>query len=211
MKLSEFIRWILKLTTSNNRTQEKNCSNAVSARSYWNSSNPIQHALCIAQLSNSVAPKPEGSSPHSQQPATGPYPQPNESTPPSRQSPKEGDHLEDQGVGGKMGSEWVLGRLAWGVGWIGFDWLRTGTGGGLLWVRWWTFGFLRHGVSLFFFWLYSHVWTLASLIILPQIFLSSAFFHHAPIFNVFTYFQTLSSHLHLGLPSFPEPSGWENI
>jgi hypothetical protein len=33
---------------------------------------------------------------------------------------KEGDHLEDQGVGGKMGSEWILGRLAWGV-WIGFD------------------------------------------------------------------------------------------
>jgi hypothetical protein len=32
--------------------------------------------------------------------------------------------------------------------WIGFDWLRTGTGGGLLWVRWWTFGFLRHGVTL---------------------------------------------------------------
>jgi hypothetical protein len=39
--------------------------------------------------------------------------------------------LEDQGVGGKMGSEWILERLAWGV-WIGFDWLRTGTGGGLL-------------------------------------------------------------------------------
>jgi hypothetical protein len=31
----------------------------------------------------------------------------------------------------KMGSEWMLGRLAWGV-WIGFDCLRTGTGGGLL-------------------------------------------------------------------------------
>jgi hypothetical protein len=31
--------------------------------------------------------------------------------------------------------------------WIGFEWFRTGTGGGLLWVRWWTFGFLRHGVS----------------------------------------------------------------
>jgi hypothetical protein len=30
-----------------------------------------------------------------------------------------------------MGSEWILGRLAWGV-WIGFDWLRVGTGGGLL-------------------------------------------------------------------------------
>jgi hypothetical protein len=39
--------------------------------------------------------------------------------------------LEDQGVGGNMGSEWILGRLAWEV-WIGFDWLRAGTGGGLL-------------------------------------------------------------------------------
>jgi hypothetical protein len=38
---------------------------------------------------------------------------------------REGDHLEDQGVGGKMGSQWILGKLAWGV-WIGFDWLRTG-------------------------------------------------------------------------------------
>jgi hypothetical protein len=38
--------------------------------------------------------------------------------------------LEDQGVGEKVGSEWILWRLAWGV-WIGFDWLRTGTGGGL--------------------------------------------------------------------------------
>jgi hypothetical protein len=30
-----------------------------------------------------------------------------------------------------MGSEWILGRMACGV-WIGFDCLRTGTGGGLL-------------------------------------------------------------------------------
>jgi hypothetical protein len=45
--------------------------------------------------------------------------------------PEERDHWEDQGVGGKMGSEWILGRLGCGV-WIGFDWLRTGTGGGLL-------------------------------------------------------------------------------
>jgi hypothetical protein len=30
------------------------------------------------------------------------------------ESPKERDHWEDQGVGGKMGSEWILGRLAWG-------------------------------------------------------------------------------------------------
>jgi hypothetical protein len=47
-----------------------------------------------------------------------------------------------------MGSEWILGKLVWGGGvLIGFDWLRIGTGGGLLWVRWWTFGFLRHRVS----------------------------------------------------------------
>jgi hypothetical protein len=32
---------------------------------------------------------------------------------------------------GRMGSEWILGRLTWGM-WIGFEWLRTGTGGGLL-------------------------------------------------------------------------------
>jgi hypothetical protein len=31
-------------------------------------------------------------------------------------SPKERDHLEDQGVGGKMGSEWILGKLSWGCG-----------------------------------------------------------------------------------------------
>jgi hypothetical protein len=32
------------------------------------------------------------------------------------ESQKERDHSEDQGVGGKMGSEWILGRLAWGGG-----------------------------------------------------------------------------------------------
>jgi hypothetical protein len=25
--------------------------------------------------------------------------------------------------------------------WTELTWLRTGTGGGLLWMRWWTFGF----------------------------------------------------------------------
>jgi hypothetical protein len=30
--------------------------------------------------------------------------------------PEGRNHLEDQGVGGKMGSEWILGRLAWGCG-----------------------------------------------------------------------------------------------
>jgi hypothetical protein len=50
---------------------------------------------------------------------------------PEGKRPLERDHLKDQGVDGKMGLEWILGRLAWGV-WIGFDWLRTGTGGDLL-------------------------------------------------------------------------------
>jgi hypothetical protein len=35
------------------------------------------------------------------------------------ESQKERDHLEDQGVDGRMGSEWILGRLAGGsVDWI---------------------------------------------------------------------------------------------
>jgi hypothetical protein len=45
--------------------------------------------------------------------------------------PEGKSHLEDQGVGGKIGSEWILERLVWGV-WIGISWLRTGTGGRLL-------------------------------------------------------------------------------
>jgi hypothetical protein len=28
------------------------------------------------------------------------------------------DHSEDQGIDGRMGSEWILGRLAGGVAWI---------------------------------------------------------------------------------------------
>jgi hypothetical protein len=44
-----------------------------------------------------------------------------------RKSPKERDHLEDQGVGGKVGSKWILGRLALGGG-GGLD--STGSGHG---------------------------------------------------------------------------------
>jgi hypothetical protein len=36
------------------------------------------------------------------------------------ESPKERDHSEGQGVGRRMGSERILGRLAWG----GVDWIR---------------------------------------------------------------------------------------
>jgi hypothetical protein len=44
---------------------------------------------------------------------------------------KERDQLEEQGVVVRMGSEWILGRMA-GAVWSGFGWLRIGTGGGLL-------------------------------------------------------------------------------
>jgi alpha-glucosidase (family GH31 glycosyl hydrolase) len=44
------------------------------------------------------------------------------------ESPKEKDHLEDQGVDGiKMD----LGKIGWGV-WSRFTWLRIGTTGGVL-------------------------------------------------------------------------------
>jgi hypothetical protein len=39
--------------------------------------------------------------------------------------------LKDQGVDGRMGSKWTLGRLV-GGGWSGFTWHRIGTAGGLL-------------------------------------------------------------------------------
>jgi hypothetical protein len=47
------------------------------------------------------------------------------------ESPKEKDQLKDQGVDGRMGLEWIIGRLVRGV-WSGFTWLRIGTVGGLL-------------------------------------------------------------------------------
>jgi hypothetical protein len=46
--------------------------------------------------------------------------------------PVEKDHLEDQGVDGRMGSKWTLRKsVGWGGG-SGFTWLRIGTVGGLL-------------------------------------------------------------------------------
>jgi hypothetical protein len=41
------------------------------------------------------------------------------------------NHTEDRSVSGRMGSEWFSGRLADGV-LSGFDWLKIGTGGGML-------------------------------------------------------------------------------
>jgi hypothetical protein len=45
--------------------------------------------------------------------------------------PEGKDRSEEQGLGLSLGSECILARLALGV-WIGFDWLRIGTSGGLL-------------------------------------------------------------------------------
>jgi hypothetical protein len=45
--------------------------------------------------------------------------------------PKEKGHLKDQGVDGRMGSKWTLGKLVGGM-WSGFTWLSIGTVGGLL-------------------------------------------------------------------------------
>jgi hypothetical protein len=47
------------------------------------------------------------------------------------ESPKESDHLDDQGVDGRTGSEWILGILA-GVVSNGSSWLRIGADDGLL-------------------------------------------------------------------------------
>jgi hypothetical protein len=45
-----------------------------------------------------------------------------------RENPNERNHLEDQGIDGRMGSEYILGETGWGA-WSGFKWLRLGTGG----------------------------------------------------------------------------------
>jgi hypothetical protein len=58
-----------------------------------------------------------------------------------------------------MGSEWIFREIGCGWVWIRFDWLGIGTDGELLWMQWWTFGFLRHGVS--------YCVTLSNILLLP--------------------------------------------
>jgi hypothetical protein len=45
--------------------------------------------------------------------------------------PKEEDHLKDQGMDGRMGSKWILGRLAGG----GVEWIHLAQNRG----HWWAF------------------------------------------------------------------------
>jgi hypothetical protein len=47
--------------------------------------------------------------------AYGTQPKENSSQSFSGENPKKRDHSEDRGVDGRMGSEWILGRLAVGV------------------------------------------------------------------------------------------------
>jgi hypothetical protein len=42
---------------------------------------------------------------------------------------KERGHLEDLGIDERIILKWVLGEMAWSL-WIGFIWLRIGTGEG---------------------------------------------------------------------------------
>jgi hypothetical protein len=47
------------------------------------------------------------------------------------EGPMERDHLKDQGIDGRMGLNWISGRLTKRM-WNGFTWLRIGTSGWLL-------------------------------------------------------------------------------
>jgi hypothetical protein len=48
-----------------------------------------------------------------------------------RENLREGDHLKDLGVDGRIILKWTCERLD-GEAWTGSMWLRIGTGGGLL-------------------------------------------------------------------------------
>ena len=55
---------------------------------------------------------------------------------------RERDHWGDRDVDGRIILIRILRKWEGVVG-TGWSWLRTGTGGGRLWVRWWTFGFQK--------------------------------------------------------------------
>jgi hypothetical protein len=60
---------------------------------------------------------------------------------------RERDHWGDPDVDRRILLRWIF-RKWEGVVETGWSWLRIGTGGGHLWVRWWTFGFRKmRGIS----------------------------------------------------------------
>ena len=57
------------------------------------------------------------------------------------------DHWGDQDVDGRIILRWIFRKWEGVVG-TGWSWLRIGTGGRRLWVRWWTVGFHKmRGIS----------------------------------------------------------------
>ena len=60
---------------------------------------------------------------------------------------REGDHWRDPDADGRIILRWIFRKWEEVVG-TGWSWLRIGTGGGHLWVRWWTFGFQKCGKFL---------------------------------------------------------------
>jgi len=54
------------------------------------------------------------------------------------------DQRGDPDAGGRIILRWIFGKWEGLVG-TGWSWLRIGTGGGHLWVLWWTFGFQKCG------------------------------------------------------------------
>ena len=60
---------------------------------------------------------------------------------------KERDHWGDPDADGKIILRWIVRKWEGVVG-TRWSWLRIGTGGGHLWVRWWIFGFQKCGEFL---------------------------------------------------------------
>ena len=59
---------------------------------------------------------------------------------------RERDHWGDPDVDGRIILRWIFGN--WEGMETGWSWLRIGTDGGHLWIRWWTFGFHKvRGIS----------------------------------------------------------------